>query len=297
VSATILHRRRWTRARNRRALKLALTIVLAVLYFLPIYWMAKSSFQTERDIRVTELNLGIALSGVTLLNYLNALTNEKFTTWFYNSTLLAVSTMLVAVATATLAAYSLARLPTRLTSVLGRFFLMAYISPGVMVIIPLFILLTNLGLQNTYQGLIITYASFAVPFGTWLLIGYFKTLPIELEDAALIDGCSRLGALWRVVLPLSTPAIVTVALFAFVLAWNDLLFAIVFTRTDSMQTLSSGLVAATSTVVGSDNPAPGSWGFGTIFAICMLVAAPVIAVFVVLQNWLVSGLSAGAIKG
>jgi multiple sugar transport system permease protein len=181
--------------------------------------------------------------------------------------------------------------------VLGRFFLMAYISPGVMVIIPLFILLTNLGLQNTYQGLIITYSSFAVPFGTWLLIGYFKSLPVELEDAAMIDGCSRLGALWRVVFPLSTPAIVTVALFAFVLAWNDLLFAIVFTRTDAMQTLSSGLVSATSSVVGSDNPAPGTWGFGAIFAVCILVAAPVIAVFVVLQNWLVSGLSAGAIKG
>jgi multiple sugar transport system permease protein len=297
MSAAVARRRSWSRTRARRAVKVGLTLLLAALYFLPIYWMAKSSFQIERDIRVTELNLGIALDGITLANYANALTNEKFTTWFYNSTVLAASTMLVAVTTSTLAAYSLARLPTRLTSVLGRFFLMAYISPGVMVIIPLSILLTNLGLQNSYQGLIITYSSFAVPFGSWLLIGYFKTLPLELEDAALIDGCSRLGALWRIVLPLSTPAIVTVALFAFVLAWNDLLFAIVFTRTDAMQTLSSGLVAATSTVVGSDNPAPGSWGFGTIFAICMLVAAPVIAVFVVLQNWLVSGLSAGAIKG
>jgi multiple sugar transport system permease protein len=291
----IHHRRRWTRARTRRALKLALTIAMAAVYFLPIYWMAKSSLQHERDIRVTELNLGI--SALTFSNYGNALSNEKFLTWFSNSTLLAFSTMLVAVTTSTLAAYSLARLQTRVTAVIGRFFLMAYISPGVMVIIPLFILLTNLGLQNTYQGLIITYASFAVPFGTWLLIGYFKTLPVELEDAALIDGCSRLGALWRVVFPLSTPAIVTVSLFAFVLAWNDLLFAIVFTRTDAMQTLSSGLVSATSSVVGSDNPAPGSWGFGTIFAICIIVAAPVIAVFVILQNWLVSGLSAGAIKG
>jgi multiple sugar transport system permease protein len=296
VSATPIGRpRRWTRARTRRALKIAFTLALAALYFLPIYWMAKSSLQFERDIRVTELNLGF--SALTLNNYVNALSNDKFLTWFYNSTLLAVCTMAVAVTTSTLAAYSLARLQTPLTAVIGRFFLMAYISPGVMVIIPLFILLTNLGLQNTYQGLIITYASFAVPFGTWLLIGYFKTLPVELEDAALIDGCSRIGALWRVVFPLSTPAIVTVSLFAFVLAWNDLLFAIVFTRTDSMQTLSSGLVSATSTVVGSDNPAPGSWGFGTIFAVCMIVAAPVIGVFVVLQNWLVSGLSAGAIKG
>lgn len=283
------------RSRRRRIVKRGFTFVMALVYFLPIAWMVKSSFQTERDIRVTELNLGF--SSPTIANYVNALSNKQFTMWFTNSTILAVSTMVVTVITATLAAYSLARLPNRVTRVLGRFFLMAYISPGVMVIIPLFILLTNLGLQNSYQGLIITYSSFAVPFGTWLLIGYFKSLPVELEDAAMIDGCSRLGALWRVVFPLSTPAVVTVALFAFVLAWNDLLFAIVFTRTDAMQTLSSGLVSATSSIVGSDNPAPGTWGFGTVFAVCILVAAPVIAVFVVLQNWLVSGLSAGAIKG
>jgi multiple sugar transport system permease protein len=286
---------RWTAHRTRRATRTALVILLAALYFLPIYWMAKSSLERESDIRVTELNLGFA--SITLNNYLTALTNQQVLYWFRNSTLLAVFTMIIAVLASTLAAYSIARVPTRLTSFIGRFFLMAYISPGVMVIIPLFVLLTNLGMQNTYQGLIITYTSFAVPFGTWILIGYFRSLPAELEDAALIDGCSRLGALWRVMFPLSTPAIVTVALFSFVLAWNDLLFAIVFTRTDNMQTLSSGLVAATSSVVGSDNPIPGTLGFGAVFAVCMLIALPVIVVFITLQNWLVSGLSAGAIKG
>jgi multiple sugar transport system permease protein len=287
--------RRWTARRTARALRIGLVVVLAALYFLPIYWMAKSSLESESDIRVTELNLGLA--SFTLNNYLTALSNQQVLWWFRNSTILAVSTMVIAVVVSTLAAYSIARVPTRLTSFIGRFFLMAYISPGVMIIIPLFVLLTTLGMQNTYQGLIITYTSFAVPFGTWLLIGYFRSLPVELEDAALIDGCSRLGALWRVIFPLSTPAIVTVALFSFVLAWNDLLFAIVFTRTDNMQTLSSGLVAATSSVVGSDNPVPGTLGFGAVFAVCMLIAIPVIVVFITLQNWLVSGLSAGAIKG
>ncbi len=287
--------RRWTPRRTARALQIVLAVVLAALYFLPIYWMAKSSLERESDIRVTDLNLGFA--SLTLENYVTALLNPQVLTWFRNSTILAVFTMFIAVVVSTLAAYSIARVPTRLTAFLGRFFLMAYISPGVMVIIPLFVLLTNLGWQNTYQGLILTYTSFAVPFGTWLLISYFRGLPTELEDAAMIDGCSRLGALWRIVFPLSTPAIVTVALFSFVLAWNDLLFAIVFTRTDNMQTLSSGLVAATSSVVGSDNPIPGTLGFGAVFAVCMLIAIPVIIVFIALQNWLVSGLSAGAIKG
>jgi multiple sugar transport system permease protein len=295
MAAQAVPERRWTARRTARALRIGLVVVLAALYFLPIYWMAKSSLERESDIRVTDLNLGLA--SFTLSNYLTALTNQQVLWWFRNSTILAVSTMVIAVVVSTLAAYSIARVPTRLTSFIGRFFLMAYISPGVMIIIPLFVLLTTLGMQNTYQGLIITYTSFAVPFGTWLLIGYFRSLPVELEDAALIDGCSRLGALWRVIFPLSTPAIVTVALFSFVLAWNDLLFAIVFTRTDNMQTLSSGLVAATSSVVGSDNPVPGTLGFGAVFAVCMLIALPVIVVFITLQNWLVSGLSAGAIKG
>lgn len=295
MSAQTARGRAWTRGQTRQTAKVIVAFAMAVLYFLPIYWMAKSSLERERDIRVTDLNLGVA--SVTIENYLTALANPQVRRWFFNSTFLAVCTMLIAVLVSTLAAYSIARVPTRLTALVGRFFLMAYISPGVMVIIPLFVLLTNIGLQNTYRGLIITYTSFAVPFGTWLLISYFRSLPIELEDAALIDGCSRLGALWRVVFPLSTPAIVTVALFSFVLAWNDLLFAIVFTRTDAMQTLSSGLVAATSSVVGSDNPAPGTLGFGAVFAICMLIALPVIAVFLALQKWLVAGLSAGAIKG
>lgn len=295
MGARAAGRRTWARSQTRQSIKVLVAFAKALLYFLPIYWMAKSSLEHERDIRVTDLNLGVA--SVTIENYLTALSNPQVRRWFFNSTFLAVCTMIIAVLVSTLAAYGIARVPTRLTSFLGRFFLMAYISPGVMVIIPLFVLLTNIGLQNTYRALIITYTSFAVPFGTWLLISYFRSLPIELEDAALIDGCSRLGALWRVVFPLSTPAIVTVALFSFVLAWNDLLFAIVFTRTDAMQTLSSGLVAATSSVVGSDNPAPGTLGFGAVFAICMLIALPVIAVFLALQKWLVAGLSAGAIKG
>jgi ABC-type glycerol-3-phosphate transport system permease component len=295
MATTILPERRWSRMRRNRTLKIALAVLLAIFYFLPIYWMAKSSLELERDIRVTDLNLGFA--SLTIDNYVTAVANPQVVTWFRNSTILAVCTMVIAVVTSTLAAYSVARIPTRFTAFVGRFFLMAYISPSVMVIIPLFVLLTALNFQNTYQGLILTYTSFAIPFGTWLLISYFRGLPTELEDAALIDGCSRFGALWRVIFPLSTPAIVTVALFSFVLAWNDLLFAIVFTRTDNMQTLSSGLVAATSSVVGSDNPIPGTLGFGALFAVCMLIALPVILVFIILQNWLVAGLSAGAIKG
>jgi multiple sugar transport system permease protein len=269
--------------------------VLMVFYVLPILWMIKSSFQRERDIRITEVNLG--LTNPTLDNYITALTNANFVRWFTNSMILSVATMVIAVVVCTLAAYSLARLRNRFTILVGRFFLLAYIVPSVMIIIPLFVLITNLNMQNSYQGLVLTYTSFAVPFGTWMLRAYFASLPVELEDAALVDGCSRLGALFRIVFPLSAPGIVTVALFAFVLAWNDVLFSIVFTRTDSMKTLASGLQPLMGSIVGSDAVMPGGLGFGALFAMCFLVALPVMLVFIFLQNWLVRGLAAGAVKG
>jgi multiple sugar transport system permease protein len=294
-AATAAPRSRWTPARRRTVARIAFAWLAMVVYILPIVWMIKSSFQKERDIRVTEVNLG--LTNPTLDNYITSLTHANFQRWFTNSLILSLSTMVIAVVVCTLAAYSLARLRNRFTILVGRFFLLAYIVPSVMIIIPLFVLITDLGLQNTYQGLIITYTSFAVPFGTWMLRAYFASLPVELEDAALVDGCSRLGALARIVFPLAAPGIVTVALFAFVLAWNDLLFAIVFTRTDNMKTLASGLVPLMGSIVGSDAVAPGGLGFGALFAMCLLVALPVMLVFIFLQNWLVRGLAAGAVKG
>jgi multiple sugar transport system permease protein len=297
ATTTITQPSLWTRTRRRlrkdgRAIS---AVVLAAFYFLPIYWVLKSSFQAETDIRVTEVNLGLGIP--TLANYIFAVTHPQFTRWFYNSSVLGLATMIISVTVCTLAAYSIARLRNRFTILVGRFFLLAYIVPSVMIIIPLFVLVTELGMQNSYQGLILTYTSFAVPFGTWLLRSYFAALPFELEDAALVDGCSRIGALFRIIFPISAPAIVTVALFSFVLAWNDLLFSIILTRTDAMKTLASGMTPWMASVVGGDNPAPGATGFGALFAMCILIAAPVIVVFIFLQNWLVQGLSAGAVKG
>lgn len=284
-----------SRVRRRNLARIGLAWLLMLTYILPVLWMVKSSFQSERDIRITEVNLG--LSNPTLDNYLTALSNANFVRWFGNSLILSLSTMVIAVVVCTLSAYSLARLRNRFTSIVGRFFLLAYIVPSVMIIIPLFVLINDLGMRNTYQGLILTYTSFAVPFGTWMLRAYFASLPAELEDAALVDGCSRLGALARIVFPLAAPGIVTVALFSFVLGWNDLLFSIIFTSTDDMKTLASGLTPLMGSIVGSDTPAPGGLGFGALFAMCLLVALPVIVVFIFLQNWLVRGLAAGAVKG
>lgn len=276
--------------------KVVFTYLLLIVYALPMYWMIRSSFETEKFLLVTEPQLGIVQP--TLANYWMVLTDPRFTRWFLNSTILALGTMVIAVSTCSLAGYALARLHSRISQVVSRFFFLAYIVPSVCLVIPLFVMLTDLGLQNSYLGLIITYTSFAIPFGTWLLRAYFATLPPELEDAALVDGCNRLTALFLIVFPLAAPGVVTVALFSFVLAWNDVLFAIVFTRSNDMYTLTAGLMPMMSSVAGGNsNPVAGAFGYGDLFAATMLVALPVLIVFILLQNWLIRGLAAGAVKG
>lgn len=268
--------------------------MLALAYFSPLYWMVKSSFEPERAIRQGVLSFG--LTEPSLRNYALAVVDGQFLTWYRNSFVVSGATMAITVLVSTLAAYSLARLRTRFARIVGPLFLLAYVVPGVMLIVPLFVVIVFFGLQDTFPGLIVTYSSFAVPFGTWLLRAYFASLPAELEDAALVDGCTPSGALFRVVIPLSAPAIVTVALFAFVLAWNDVLFAMVFTNSDSVRPLGAGLPNYMQAVSASD-PTPGSIGLGQTFAFCVLVALPVVLVFLTLQRWLVQGLAAGGMKG
>lgn len=286
----------YRRRRRRVSWRAVFAYLVLVIYILPAYWMLRSSFETEKFLVVTEPQLGLIQP--TLDNYVSVIADAKFVRWFANSTILSMSTMIIAVATSSLAGYALARLRSRVSQIVSRFFFLAYIVPSVCLIIPLFVILSDFGLQNTYIGLIITYTSFAIPFGTWLLRAYFASLPPELEDAALVDGCNRLTALFWIILPLAAPGIVTVALFSFVLAWNDVLFAIVFTRTGDMYTLTAGLMPMMASVVGGNsNPVPGAFGFGDLFAATVLVALPVLIVFILLQNWLIRGIAAGAVKG
>lgn len=279
----------------KRAIKITVLLCLMIVYFLPIWWLIKSSFQPESEIKTTEFSL-ITLSP-TLENFFKALSDPNFALWFRNSIILAVATAVIAICTSSLAAYSLARVPVRFTRLGARFYFLAYIAPGVMVVIPLYVVLSALKLTDTYWGLIITYTSFAIPFSTWLLRAYFASLPADLEDAALVDGCTRLGALWRVVLPISAPGLATVALFSFILAWNDVLFAVIFTNSNEMRTLSIGLRFYARDAMGIGASSATTHGIGSVYAMSLLVVAPAFLIFILLQQYLVRGLAAGAVKG
>jgi multiple sugar transport system permease protein len=160
--------------------------------------------------------------------------------------------------------------------------------PGSLLFIPLYRILTNLGIINTYAALIATYPTFLMPFATWVMLGYYRSIPEDLEDAAMIDGSTRLGAFWRITLPLAAPALLSVTLFAFTNAWNEFLFAFVFITSESLKTLPIGLQLL---VFGDIYP------WGQLMSASLLMAIPVMVIYIYAQRYLVEGLTAGSVKG
>jgi multiple sugar transport system permease protein len=261
-----------------------LTLLLMVLF--PFYWMLITSFKTEDQMR--SLVSMFWPSPFVLDNYLQLLGKTEFVNWFSNSVIVAVSSTFVATAIGTIGAYALARL-----RFLGRGFmasatLITYLVPPSILFIPLYAQIKNLGMANSLAGLIAAYPSFTVPFVTWLLMGYFESIPEELEEAAMIDGATRFGAFYRIVLPLAAPGVLAAALYAFTQAWNEFLYALVFITDGRLRTLPVGLASfITGDVYG--------WGF--LMSGAVLTTLPVIAAYIYLQKYMVEGLTAGSVKG
>jgi ABC-type glycerol-3-phosphate transport system permease component len=224
----------------------------------------------------------------TLQNYVDLFHNVAFVTYFRNSTVVATGTMLLTLAVASLGAYAFVRFrfPGRAPLLVAM--LMAYMIPSVVLLVPLLVIFRSYGLINTYQGLILAEATNTAPFALLLLINYFAALPRELEEAAQVDGCGRLRTLVRIVLPLAVPGLVAAGLFAFIAAWNNFLFAFLFTTTDRVKTLP---IMMRLFALGE----PAVWGVSAAGAI--LTTLPIVLLFLLFQRMLMSGLAAGAVKG
>jgi multiple sugar transport system permease protein len=260
--------------------------VLAVLVLFPFYWMTVTSFKSEEQMR--SLVSMFWPRPLVTENYQQLLSKTDFAAWYGNSVFVAVSSTLVATAVGTIGAYALARL-----RFLGRGFmasatLITYLVPPSILFIPLYAQMRNLGLANSLAGLIAAYPSFTVPFVTWLLMGYFESIPEELEEAAMIDGATRFGAFYRIVLPLSAPGVLAAGLYAFTQAWNEFLYALVFITDGRLRTLPVGLA---SFITGD------VYGWGYLMAGAVLTTLPVIAAYIYLQKYMVEGLTAGGVKG
>lgn len=224
----------------------------------------------------------------TLQNYVDLFRNVAFVTYFRNSAVVATGTMLLTLAVASLGAYAFVRFrfPGRAPLLVAM--LMAYMIPSVVLLVPLLVIFRSYGLINTYQGLILAEATNTAPFALLLLINYFAALPRELEEAAQVDGCGRLRTLVRIVLPLAVPGLVAAGLFAFIAAWNNFLFAFLFTTTDRVKTLP---IMMRLFALGE----PAVWGVSAAGAI--LTTLPIVLLFLLFQHMLMSGLAAGAVKG
>ena len=266
-------------------LYLVLGIYLLVATF-PFYYMALTSLRTQKDVYDRERML--TPTNLTLDNYAIVLRSTGMRTWLTNSTIVAFSSTTIAVLISVLAAYSLARLRFLGSQSLAKSVLFMYLVPSSLLFIPLFLIISNLRLLNTLWALIISYQTFNVPFCTWLLLGYFRSLPEELEDAARIDGCSRLGVLGRIVLPLAGPGIVTAFIFGFTNSWNEFLFAVVMAQRTELRTIPAGLY---SFQVGD------VLLWGQLMAAALIATLPVVLLFMLVQRFVVQGLTVGAVKG
>jgi multiple sugar transport system permease protein len=274
------------RSRAATAVSYAVLVVLAVLVLFPFYWMTITSFKTEDQMR--SLVSMFWPRPFAVENYEQLLARTEFAAWYKNSVVVAVSSTLLATAVGTIGAYALARLRFLGRGFLASATLITYLVPPSILFIPLYAQMRNLGLANSLSGLIAAYPSFTVPFVTWLLMGYFESIPEELEEAAMIDGATRFGAFYRVVLPLSAPGVLAAGLYAFTQAWNEFLYALVFITDGRLRTLPVGLA---SFITGD------VYGWGSLMSGAVLTTLPVIAAYIYLQKYMVEGLTAGGVKG
>ena len=251
----------------------------------PLYWMLTTAIKTNKELYEDFTYLP---RQPTLENFQRVIVREELLTNIRNSFSVAMSTTLITVVVSALAAFSIVRYRYRGRDWIGRFILFKYLLPTAMLFVPLYAIVTTLGLGNTQKSLILTYLTFTVPFCTWMLMGYFRGIPGELEEQAMVDGCTKVGALFRILIPLSAPGLVASAIFSFTLAWNEFLLALVFTMDQSTMTVP---IKLSMMVVGDQ------YIWGQLMAGAVLASIPVGILYFLGQRFVVQGLAAGAVKG
>lgn len=259
------------------------------LALFPFYHMLLTSLKTNEEIYDLGANPFIVERGVTAAHYLLLFNETLFGRWFANSLLVGVVTAVVSVVLGILAGYALARFRFPGAAICGVGIFVSYLIPPSLLFIPLTIVVNGLGLSDSLVSLMVTYPTFLVPFNTWLLMAYFRTLPKEVEECAMIDGCNRYQTLVRVVLPMTLPGIVCAFLFSFTFSWNEFLYSLVFISQASERTIPVGVV---SDLIRGD-----VFYWGSLMAGAVLGSVPIVLMYVFFMDFYVKGLTAGSVKG
>ncbi|HSE97876.1 MAG TPA: carbohydrate ABC transporter permease [Blastocatellia bacterium] len=278
------HARRLAIARAARYVLLVAAVVVALL---PVYWMATISLKSEVDQFASPPRWLIFTP--TPAHYIDAFVSRSFGRYLATSILVSVFSTVFAVTLGTLAAYGLARfrLPAKIDSRLSLWILSTRMFPPIVTAVPLFLMMRDLGLLNSAASLVIVYTAFNLPFVVWMMRGFFQELPRELEEAAMVDGDTRLGAFFRIVLPLAAPGLAATSVFCLIMSWNEFLLALVLTQTDAAMTLPVG-------IAGRVTQYEIEWG--AMSAAGVVAMLPILIFAMAVQRYLVRGLSLGAIK-
>ena len=278
-------RARSAAARARALLPYPFLVVGAVVMAVPLYVMVVTSLKTTGEFYRNPFGLP---SSPSLANYADAWVQGQMNSFFWNSVVISLGTVALTLTGATLAGYALARMRVRGAGVIFYLLLGTLMVPTEIILLPIFTLFRDLHLLNTYVGLIIPYASLGMAFSTYLLRGFFRTLPAELAEAARIDGCGEFGTFWRVMLPLSLPGVATVAVFSFIGAWSEFFLASLFISSQELRPITAGLFRFSEQY--RTNWSAMSAGY-------TIVITPIVVFFLLLQRYFIRGLTAGALKG
>jgi multiple sugar transport system permease protein len=279
------------RRRHLREQGLTYLVVLPFVFVsaFPFYWMLQTALRTTPDLFNLENNpFGYADGSPTLDNFTFLFSDTKYLTWLENTIVVGVAVVLITLLLAAPAGYALARLSGGMGQMLGVGIFLTYLVPPTLLFLPLSRVIAELGLQDKLWSLILVYPSFTVPFSTWLLMGFFKTIPRELEDAALVDGCSRLRALRSVVLPISLPGLLTVVIFTFALCVNEYVYAITFISTSTERTVSAGV--PTELIRGD------VFFWGSLMAAILIPSIPLAVLYNAFLDRFIAGFTGGAFR-
>ena len=278
-------------------------IFICVITLFPFYWMVLTAFKENRELNDTVMNPFIFNMPPTWEHFEFLFVKTKYATWIVNTLLVSIISTTVSVLVSIMAGYSLGRLRFRGANWLGWAIFVTYLVPPTLLFIPLTEVVSKIDLPlniwkgdltpqpilNSIWSLILVYPTFLVPFGTWLLIGYFKGIPRELEESALVDGATRIQAMTKIIVPLALPGLLSVAIFAFTLSWNEFIYALVFISDVETKTVPVGVI---SELIRGD-----VFFWGELMAGALLGSVPVAIIYSFFVDYFVSGLTAGAVKG
>ena len=286
MSATALPHAPRRKSHLGRRIRIAAGLIACFLFLFPVFWMVLTSFKDQRDIFTMPPMLFFT---PTLENYIGYMQRADISRRLINTVIVATGAGLLSIVTGAMAGYALARIRLRGAATIGVLILLSRGVPPIALAVPMFLVARSLGLTDKHITLILAYCTFLIPYVMWLMRGFFLALPKELEESAMLDGCTRFGAFFKIIVPISLPGLLSTLIFSMILAWEELLFALVLTNR-----YASTIPVAIAGIAG-DTVNGANWG--ALTAVGTITVIPVVVFALLVQKWLIRGLADGATKG